>query len=614
VASRLLLVLLVWAASAHPLAAAAPVQYHFSFPEPHHRWMQVEVSFTELGEAPLELRMSRSSPGRYALHEFAKNVYDLHAYSRDGRELPTTRPDPYGWTVSDHGGVARVRYKVYGDRVDGTYLAIDETHAHINMPAALMWARGLDDRPATLTFEPPSGSSWRVATQLHPGKTAFEFTAPNLQYLMDSPTEVGPITIQQFSVGSRLFRFAVHHTGTDTDVAGFVKDVEQIVGQQGAIFGEYPDYEPGSYTFIADYLPFASGDGMEHRNSTVLTSASSIAGGRGYLLEAVAHEFFHSWNVERIRPRSLEPFDFERANLSGELWLAEGFTQYYGPLVLARAGLADLAATVNAFTELAASLAVAPGRLERSVEQMSQMAAFVDGGRPADRTNWSRTFTSYYSAGGAVALALDLSLRGRSDSQVTLDDFMRAMWRKYGKPGGTREGYVDRPYTIGDVEETLAEVSGDRAFARDFFSRFIQGRDVPDYARLLERAGLVLRKRAPGRAWLGDLTFAGGGLKLAKLVAPTWPVHAAGLEQDHELERIDNEPLRSEADVTAALARRKPGDRIEIRFVDRTGRSKTARVVLAEDPHVEVVPVEVTGRTPTLTQRVFRERWLGPKR
>src|SRR6185295_8300055 len=127
--------------------------------------------------------------------------------------------------------------------------------------------------------------------------------------------------MRQFTVGPRAFRFALHHAGTDADVDGYVKDVEQIVRQEGAIFGEYPDYEPGHYTFIADYLPVASGDGMEHRNSAIITSESTIAGNRRDLLEAAAHEFFHGWNVERIRPRGLEPFDLERANISGELWL-----------------------------------------------------------------------------------------------------------------------------------------------------------------------------------------------------------------------------------------------------------------------------------------------------
>src|SRR5206468_8059867 len=223
-----------------------------------------------------------------------------------------------------------------------------------------------------------------------------------------------------------------------------------------------------------DYLPWADFDGMEHRNSTIITAAASIRDKRQILLSAVAHEFFHCWNVERVRPKSLEPFDFDRANISGELWLAEGFTQYYGPLALQRAGLVELASTAATLNGLIEAVS-GPGHLVRSAEEMSRMAAFIDGGRAIDRTNWSITNISYYPFGGAIALALDLTLRDRSDGRLSLDDFMRAMWRTFGRPGGAREGYVDRPYTMADAEETLASVSGDRAFARDFFSRFIQG-------------------------------------------------------------------------------------------------------------------------------------------
>ena len=169
--------------------------------------MQVDATFAELAAAPLQLRISRSSPGRYALHDFTKNVYDVHAYGADGRELRLDRPDADGWNVPAHAGTVTVKYKVYGDRVDGTYLAIDTSHAHINMPAAIMWARGLDDRPATLTFDPPGGLPWHIATQLHPGATANEFTAPNLQYLIDSPVEFAPLAVETFMVGSQTFRF-----------------------------------------------------------------------------------------------------------------------------------------------------------------------------------------------------------------------------------------------------------------------------------------------------------------------------------------------------------------------------------------------------------------------
>ena len=607
-----LLTCLAFIAISSSLDAAAPIRYRLTFPEPQHRWMQVEAAFSELGSGTLELRMSRSSPGRYSLHDFAKNVYDVHAFAADGREIQTTRPDPYGWNVAGHGGSVTVKYKVYGDRVDGTYLAVDTTHAHVNMPAAIMWAHGLEERPVTVAFEQPAGMSWQVATQLH-GNGAFEFTAPNLQYLMDSPSEFGPVSTRQFTVGSRTFRFSLHHTGTAAEFDGFVKDVEKIVRQEGAIYGEYPEYEPGYYTFLADYLPYANGDGMEHRNSTVITAAGSIAASRENLLDTVAHEFFHCWNVERIRPKGLEPFDFDRANLSGELWLAEGFTQYYGALAMQRAQLVDIASTARTFGALIESVSRSPGHLLRSAEEMSRMAPFIDGGRAIDRTNWSTTVISYYPYGGAIALALDLTLRDRTDGRLSLDDFMQAMWNTYGKPGGSREGYVDHPYTIADAEATLAAVSGDRAFARDFFARYIQGHDVADYARLLARAGFTMRKRNTGRAWLGDLRLESrSGARVAALVAPAWPIYSAGLDQDDELQQVDGQRINGDADVAMVLQRHKPGDTVRVVFVDRTGIAKTASVTLAEDPDTEVVPVE-SGGTLTPAQKAFRDRWLGAK-
>src|SRR5262249_1466678 len=150
----------------------------------------------------------------------------------------------------------------------------------------------------------------------------------------------------------------------------------------------------------------------------------------------------------------------------------------------------------------------------------------------------SNTVISYYPFGGAVALAMDLSLRDRTDGRVALDDFMRAMWRKYGQPAGRREGYVDRPYTIADAEATLEEVSADRAFAQDFFSRSIQGHDVAEYARLLARAGFTVRQVEAGHAWLGDVRFDyRNGAHIGGLVSPRWPIYPAGLEQDDEVQQ-----------------------------------------------------------------------------
>ena len=596
-------------------SAQAPVEYRLSFSEAEHRLMDVAVTFRDVPTGPLALRMSRSSPGRYALHEFAKNVFEVRVTDDAGTALPVAQPNPHQWTVTGHAGAVHVTYRIFGDRVDGTYLAIDSTHAHINMPAALMWARGFEDHPATVQFDLPVGSGWRIGTQLFPGSAPGTFTAPNLQYLMDSPTELSAFALRTFSPGdapeSPLVRVAVHHAGTDADVDGFAEDVERIVLEAERVFEEYPAFDDNSYTFIADYLPWASGDGMEHRNSTILTSASSIRTNRSGLLDTVAHEFFHAWNVERIRPQSLEPFDFERANMSGELWLAEGFTSYYGPLIMLRAGLIELRDFTARFAASINRVQMSPGRGVRSAEEMSRFAPFVDAAAPIDRTSVDNTFISYYTWGSTIALGLDLTLRDRTDGRVTLDHYMRALWQTHGKPGGGAPGDVDHPYTKADLKDALASVSGDASFADDFFARFIEGHEVPNYAPLLARAGFLVRAVAPGRAFAGQLRLqdAQGRPRVAGAVPFGSPAYLAGLERDDVILEVAGVNVTTAADFTQAIERRAPGDEVPLVF-DRRGLRVAAVLRLAERPEIEIVRAEEVGQTLTVEQRLFREEWL----
>jgi predicted metalloprotease with PDZ domain len=189
------------------------------------------------------------------------------------------------------------------------------------------------------------------------------------------------------------------------------------------------------------------------------------------------------------------------------------------------------------------------------------------------------------------------------------------MWRVHGKPGGAREGYVDHPYTIANAEARLAEVSGDRAFARDFFARYIQGHDVADYGRLLARAGFTLRKRNAGAAWWGDvrLEIRGSSARISAPVPANSPAYAAGLEQDDDVQQVDGQKIGATLDLQAVLRRHKPGDRLDVVYVDRTGIAKKASVTLAEDPHQEVIAVEAAGGTLTPQQEAFRTSWLGAK-
>jgi predicted metalloprotease with PDZ domain len=615
------IVALVVAGSVPSLHAEAPIEYALSFAEPEQRWMQVEVLFADLGSAPLEVRMSRSSPGRYALHEFAKNVYQVSAVDRRGQALPVTQSDGHGWRIAGHDGSVSFRYRVYGDRVDGTYLGIDSTHAHINAPAAFVWARGLEGREAVVRFEMPEGLAWRVATQLFPTEDPLEYRAPNLQYLMDSPIELSDFGWTVFSLpvreGERAlaeFRIALHHEGDARELEELAESVESIAREQRAIFGELPDFDRGTYTFIADYLPWANGDGMEHRNSAVLTSARSLAldEDRDELLGTLSHELFHAWNVERIRPASLEPFDFERANPSGELWLAEGFTSYYGVLVLQRAGLATLEQTREHFVGWIEAVQRSPGRESRSPEQMSRLAPFVDAASSIDGTNWGNTFISYYTWGAAIALGLDLTLRQETKGESSLDDYLRALWSDFGR-APSPSGFVGHPYTSQDAERVLARLVGDEAFASDFFARFVRGRELPDYTRLLASAGLVLRPAAGDEPWFGEVSFAfeGGSVRVSAPVPQGSPAHRGGLAQGDRLLTFDDAGMESAPQLEAALRRRRPGETAELSVL-RRGRTVKVQIELAKNPVLELVTSE-GGGTLAEEARAFRDAWLGSR-
>ena len=610
--------LLVFASVA---AAQAPVSYRVSFPAPEHRWMLVEATFAEVPRGqPLQVRMSRTSPGRYALHEFAKNVFDVNIHDGSGKVLTATRPDLHQWDVSGHDGTVVVTYRVFGDRTDGTYLSVDVTHAHMNMPASLMWARGFEMRPVRIHFEQPAGRTWSVATQLYPTDDPLTFTAPNFHYLMDSPTEFGAFTLRTFTVPNAsgpapTYRIALHHDGTDQEADALARDTERIVREEMAVFGELPQYENNTYTFLADYLPWASGDGMEHRNSTVLSSGGALRNPaqRSNLISTIAHEFFHSWNMERIRSKEIEPFNFEEADVSGELWLGEGFTSYYDGLITRRTGLATLDATLANWAGVISTVTLSPARALRTAEDMSRLAPFVDAASAIDRTNWDNTFISYYTFGEAIGLGLDLTLRSRSDGQVSLDTYMRALWAKHGRPGQKVPGMVATPYTMDDLKSVLAEVSGDRAFAEMYFSCFIQGHDVVDYAELLARAGLVLRKHGGVGLVGGSVTISSAGGRVAAPAQADSPVYRAGLDRDDLIVSIDGIPLTSQEAFAQVLRKHKPGEEVPIRFVRRSGETVNGTLTLQPDPRYEIVPLEQAGETPTEAQKKFRDDWLGSK-
>jgi predicted metalloprotease with PDZ domain len=584
----------------------APVRYNVSFPNAVHHEARIMLRLRDLDDGPLTVQMSRASPGRYAIHEFAKNVYEVQALTPAGRALQVSQTDPYSWQISGHSGAVDLAYTLYADRADGTYSQIDLTHAHLNAPATFMWAEGLEERPVEVTFEPVS-DAWRVATQLFPTEEALVFTAPDLQYFMDSPVELSAFDMREWTIGegkeAQTIRLALHHEGTAEDLDILTAKAKRIVAAQIELFGEAPRFDGGVYTFIADYLPHASGDGMEHRNSTILTNSDSLLKADFAQIGTLSHEFIHAWNVERLRPADLEPFDFTTANPSHNLWFAEGFTSYYGPLTIRRAGEQSVEAYVGRLGSTLSRILNAPGRAIRSPREMSLRAPFVDAAAAIDPTNHANTFVSYYPYGAMVALGLDLSLRGQFED-VTLDDYMRHLWQHYGKP--------EIPYANENLRDALGEVTGDTAFAEHFFGTYVGTGALPDYAPLLARAGLLLKLANRDAAWIGSPQYLTDGRRVTieSNTLKGTPLYRAGLDRGDEILTIGRFEIDDAGDIGLAIDRHEPGDALVIRFIQR-GVIRSASLVLGSDPSLEIVMAENAGATLTAEQSAFRQSWLG---
>ena len=401
----------------------------------------------------------------------------------------------------------------------------------LNPPATFAWARGFEKSPVSLKIEIPQGSDWTIATQLAPG-AAGTWTAPSLDALMDAPLEIGPHILREWNADGARFRVALHSQAADDVVTRFQRMCEAVVLEEEGVFGGFPKYDNGSYTFLVDYLPYVSGDGMEHRNSTVITNSRPLTReSAAQQIESVAHEFFHSWNVKRIRPQSLEPFDYERVNMSGELWFAEGFTDYYAPLVLKRAGLMTRDEFMRVMGNAVNTVLTAPGHEVFSAVDMSRRAAFVDGATSSDPQNQANIYISYYTYGRAIALGIDLAIRSQFPGK-SLDDWMRAMWRRHPD--------VQKPYTEQDLEQALAEATGSSEFAKEMFQRHIEGLEPMEYAELFWRsAGFVLQADAPAKAWIGtpQMGFSDRGIDITGSTLRGSPLYLAGIDRGDRISK-----------------------------------------------------------------------------
>ena len=512
-------------------------KYVISFENAIHHEATIKATFSDLKSDEVEFTMSRSSPGRYALHEFVKNVYNVKVTDSKGNSLIATRPNPYSWLVKGHDGTINVTYTLYGNHGDGTYAQIDETHAHLNIPATFMYVPELSENEFEVIFNVREDLNWKVATQLK-HVSDYKYYAKNLQYFMDSPVEISNYRKRSFKVKNQTINFVLHDDkATDANLDTYFDSVKKIVLQQEQVFGELPTYDYGEYTFLACYMPNVDGDGMEHRNSTVITSTRSLAqGGIEQNIGTVAHEFFHCWNVERIRPQDLEPFNFEEANMSGSLWFAEGFSNYYDALSMCRAGVWSHETYLNDMARGFNYVWTSPGRQFFNPIEMSYQAPFVDAAKSVDEQNRGNTFISYYNYGEMLGLALDLSLR---EQNLNLDDYMKLMWTNFGK--------INKYYSVEELHQTLNNYAG-KEFGDAFFNNYIYKSGMPDFERLFKNVGIELKTE-------NAITF-GAFVRDHKLLSNpklNSSAYNAGLQVGDKLIKVGDFTLNSVVNIDLAL-------------------------------------------------------------
>lgn len=580
------------------------ILYEASFDNAVHHEANISVTFKDLEQEPLSVRMSMTSPGRYAIHEFAKNVMGLSAKDENGKLLEVRRPDPYQWDIYGHRGTVIINYTLFANFCDGTYSQIDETHAHLNIPATFIYAPKLSKSAIEIKLHPRKDLNWKVATQLKPIGPD-QYLAPDLHYFMDSPIEISNHAVNKYQVKSKgtetQINFALHQLDGNQGFDEYFETTKKIIEEQISVFGELPDFDFNSYTFIACYLPQADKDGMEHRNSTVLTSMHRLdQGGFNYNISTVSHEFFHAWNVERLRPLSLEPFDYQGANISGELWFAEGFTSYYGKLILCRAGVLTKDEYVKSLARDLNSVINSPARQFSGPIGMSQQATFVDAATSIDPVNRENTFISYYRYGSVLGLALDISLRNLPENK-NLDEFMKQLWNQFGKN--------EIPYELSDLENSLAEYT-DKDFSRLFFEQFIYNSEIPDFQKLLNSAGVKLEKQNPGKVDLGaEISVRDNKWHISTNPKIGSSLYQAGLVKGDKILSLDGKLTHQKTKPAQVMNSYQPGDQLKVVY-QRFGIKKEATLSLKENLNLESFLDPETDKS----SKKRRNQWLESKK
>ena len=515
-------------------------------------------------------------PGSYMVREFARNIVRIAAHAEGAgrvKKIPLVKRDKHSWQAAACDGPLTLTYQVYAWDLSVRAAHLDQTHGFFNGTSVFLRVLGQEQAPHIVDILRPEGAAfknWRVATampELKAKRYGFgTYIAGDYDELIDHPVEMGNFALATFEAHGVPHDIVITGQVPNLDMRRLADDLQPICEAQIALFEPKTRRAPMQrYVFMT----LAVGDGyggLEHRASTALICArgdlpvkgkpEQSDGYRTYL-GLCSHEYFHTWNVKRIKPAAFAPYDLQVENYTSLLWLFEGFTSYYDDLILLRSGRIDAQAYLKLLAKTLNGVLRGSGRGKQSVAE-SSFDAWVKYYRQDE--NASNAIVSYYTKGSLVALGLDLTIRAGTNGRKSLDDVMRALWQRYGRDFFSIDG--GRGIEESDVLELFEEVSGLKLGS--YFQRYIHGVDDVPLAALMEPFGIALNEPvAAGKPDIGArLTVEGGDCKIAA-VYEGGAAHRSGLSAGDKLVALDGLRVPA-AGPDALLGRCKVGDTVTL--------------------------------------------------
>lgn len=573
-----------------------PIRYIVSFPAPQTHYLEVEATVPTGGQRQVELMMPVWTPGSYLVREFSRNVEGFTARDGQGRPLVVNKTRKNRWRVSTGGmPVVTVKYRLYAGEMSARTNWVEDRFALINGAPTFVTLVENRRRPHEVRLIP--SLDWK---QTMTGLSALSdgqphhYRAADYDTLVDSPIVAGNPAVHRFDVeGKPHYLVDVGEAGV-WDGGRAAGDLEKVVRETVRMWGHIP-YD--RYLFFN--LITESGGGLEHRNSTVVMTSRRSTGTRAaYLgwLSLTSHEFFHAWNVKRLRPVELGPFDYENENYTKGLWIAEGFTDYYADLLLHRAGVSSESEYLRALSANIESLQASPGRLVQPVD-MASYDSWIKFYRPDE--NSANSSVSYYTKGHVLAFLLDAKIRRATSGAKTLDDLMRAAYARYSGPKG---------YTSEDFKALAADVAGSRAGVFEWLVSATESAGELDYREALDWFGLTFGASSlrAERGWLGVNIRMDEGRIVVTQVRGGAPGEKGGINVGDEMLAIGDVRVRA-GQLANRLAQYRAGDTVSI-LVARRDELRRLDVTLGSEPPQ---PWTLEGRAgATAEQQRHLNQWL----